>query len=97
MLASFSDVNVQPDPVKFVQLTTKYWEPFGEMRPGWMNLPYVLPDGCKIANVTGDPDFAAKVCAADSLNVNVTAGEYTAKQSVCAARLKLFLVGDFGF
>ena len=80
-LASFPDINIQPDPVKFVQLTTKYWEPFGEMRPGWMNLDYGPPEGCKIANVTADPDFAAKVCAADSLNVNATEGEYTDKQN----------------
>lgn len=71
----FSDINIQPDPVKFVQLTTKYWEPFGEMRPGYMNLDYAPPEGCNIANVTADPDFAAKVCAPDSLDVNATAGK----------------------
>ena len=59
-----------------MQLTTKYWEPFGEMRPGYMNLDYVPPEGCRIANVTADPDFAAKVCAPDSLGVNVTEGKF---------------------
>ena len=71
----FADINIQPDPVKFVQLTTKYWEPFGEMRPGYLNLMYAPPEGCKLANVTADPDFAAEVCAPDSLDVNATAGK----------------------
>ena len=74
-MSSFADINIQPDPVKFVQLTTKYWEPFGEMRPGYLNLMYAPPEGCKLANVTADPDFAAEVCAPDSLDVNATTGK----------------------
>lgn len=45
-------INVQPDPVRFVQLTSKYWEEFGPLRPGWMNLPYELPPGCTVSNKT---------------------------------------------
>ena len=41
-------INVQPDPVKFVQLTSKYWESFGPHRPGWTNLGYNVPPGCVI-------------------------------------------------
>ena len=64
-----------------MQLTTKYWEPFGEMRPGYLNLMYAPPEGCKLANVTADPDFAAGVCAPDSLDVNATAGKCTENSS----------------
>ena len=45
------------------------------MRPGYLNLMYAPPEGCKLANVTADPDFAAEVCAPDSLDVNATAGK----------------------
>ena len=39
-------INVQPGPARFLQLTTKYWEEFGDARPGWLNLGYHLPPGC---------------------------------------------------
>ena len=45
-------VNVQPEPVRFAQLTTTYWEPFGPERPGWLNLGYDLPPGCTVANTS---------------------------------------------
>ncbi len=45
-------INVQPDPLRFVQLTTEYWEEFGPARPGWMNLPYAVPPGCLVSNLT---------------------------------------------
>eukprot|EP00095_Tigriopus_kingsejongensis_P001891 maker-scaffold287_size221780-snap-gene-0.26 protein:Tk01891 transcript:maker-scaffold287_size221780-snap-gene-0.26-mRNA-1 annotation:"nadph oxidase 5-like isoform x5" len=47
-------INVQPDPVRFVQLTSKYWEEFGPLRPGWMNLGYEIPPGCGVSNKTID-------------------------------------------
>lgn len=47
-------INVQPEPVRFVQLTSKYWEPFGTARPGWKNLGYNLPQGCYISNLTSE-------------------------------------------
>lgn len=61
-------INVQPDPVKFVQLTSKYWESFGPERPGWKNLGYNLPPGCTLSNLTS-------VCPPGSLDplLNVTA------------------------
>ena len=37
--------------------------------------PAVISHTPGIANVTADPDFAAKVCAPDSLDVNATAGK----------------------
>ena len=43
-------INVQPGPVRFLQLTSKYWEEFGDDRPGWKNLQYHLPSGCVITN-----------------------------------------------
>ena len=55
--ALFSAINIQPGPVRFVQLTTKYWEPFGDKRPGWLNLGYNIPPGCTVSNVTSNcPD-----------------------------------------
>jgi hypothetical protein len=45
-------INVQPEPVRFVQLTTRYWEPFGLARPGWLNLNYNIPEGCTVSNLT---------------------------------------------
>lgn len=47
---------MQPDPVRFVQLTTQYWEEFGPAYPGWMNLPYHPPPGCVLTNTTCPPD-----------------------------------------
>ncbi len=47
-------MNVEPEPVRFVQLTTKYWEPFGPARPGWLNLGYNLPPGCTVSNKTSE-------------------------------------------
>ena len=53
----FQAINVQPGPVRFVQLTTKYWEEFGDKRPGWLNLGYNLPPGCTLSNITSNcPD-----------------------------------------
>ena len=56
----FSAVNVQPNPVKFVQLTTEYWEPFGDNKKfGWINLGYKFPNKtgipCHAGNFTADP------------------------------------------
>ena len=53
--------------MKFAQLTTKYWEPFGPERPGWLNLGYHLPPGCSISNDT-------QLCPSGSLDaaMNVT-------------------------
>ena len=45
-------LNVQPEPVRFVQLTSSYWDPFGPLRPGWQNLNYQLPPGCSVSNST---------------------------------------------
>ena len=36
--------------MRFVQLTTKYWDEFGDKRPGWLNLGYNLPPGCGVSN-----------------------------------------------
>jgi hypothetical protein len=62
-------INVQPEPVRFVQLTTSYWEPFGPARPGWMNLGYRLPEGCTVSNLTSvcppgiiDPSLNVTLC-----------------------------------
>ena len=43
-------INIQPNPVRFAQLTSKYWEDFGHLRPGWKNLNYNLPPGCTLSN-----------------------------------------------
>ena len=45
--------------MRFVQLTTTYWEDFGHKRPGWLNLNYNLPPGCTLSNDTSKcpPDF----------------------------------------
>ena len=43
-------INVQPNPVRFAQLTSKYWEDFGHLRPGWKNLNYNLPTGRTLSN-----------------------------------------------
>lgn len=41
-------INVQPDPVKFLQLTYRYWEEYyGEGIPMGM---YAVPPGCSIVN-----------------------------------------------
>jgi len=66
---------VQPDPVRFVQLTTKYWEPFGPARPGWMNLGYALPPGCTVSNTTCPPETIDKAAGVVYCQLcNVTAG-----------------------
>ena len=38
--------------VRFVQLTSFYWEYVGPIRPGWQNLPYRIPEGCTVSNLT---------------------------------------------
>ena len=44
----FAAINVQPDPVKLVQLNNgSYWD--------WMSLGYNPPEGCAILNYTADP------------------------------------------
>ena len=55
--------------VRFVQLTTKYWEPHGPNRPGWTNLNYQFPDGCTVSNLTSvcppgvlDPSLNVTLC-----------------------------------
>ena len=55
---------MQPDPVRFVQLTTKYWEEFGPNPKGWMNIGYHPPDGCGVSNVTS-------VCPEGSLDLSL--------------------------
>lgn len=47
-------INVQPDPVKFVQLTSHYWDSFGPKRPGWTNLDYKVPPGCLVTTQCPD-------------------------------------------
>ncbi len=62
-------INVQPDPLRFVQLTTEYWEEFGDAPVGWMNLPYHPPPGCEVKNTTPpcppgslDPSIGVTYC-----------------------------------
>ena len=54
-----------------MQLTTKYWEEFGDKSPGWLNLNYNIPPGCTVSNLTEvcqsvgsplDPAAGVKLC-----------------------------------
>ena len=71
-------VNIQPDPLKFVQLNTEYWPAkltsAEAMQDGqthhanWLNLGYQVPEGCQII-------FNASACPPQSLDLdqNLTA------------------------
>lgn len=74
-------VNVQPDPVKFVQINTEFWpegitsaeqlEDGQSHHANWLNLGYHLPPGCEL-KMHAD---AAENCPEDSINLekNITA------------------------
>ena len=61
-------VNVQPDPVRFVQINTEYWVVHNETSwPKWTQLGYKLPVGCKLSIdplecPDLDPDNGVKFC-----------------------------------
>jgi len=57
-------INVQPDPVKFVQLTYKYWEDY--YGAGVPLTLYNLPPGCSVVDASS-PD--AEYCLPGSLDV----------------------------
>lgn len=61
-------INVQPEPVRFVQLTSHYWEHLGPARPGWHNLNYNLPEGCTTSNLTS-------VCPPGVLDVSLNVSQ----------------------
>ena len=46
-------VNVQPDPLKFVQINSKYWN--------WTELGYNLPTGCWMENENSSSSFQVQV------------------------------------
>ena len=54
---------MQPDPVKFVQLTAPYWEDYAA---NWTMLGYRLPPGCDL--VTRDSNLT-QYCAPDAFDV----------------------------
>ena len=75
-------INVQPNPVRLVQLTTQYWEPFGPARPGWLNLGYNLPVNCTLSNLTsvcppGSLDAALNVTLCQVCDKSLGASPYT--------------------
>merc|ERR1719419_475167 len=46
-------VNVQPDPVKFVQINNDYWTVQGFLNtslPKWQQIGYQVPDSCSLTN-----------------------------------------------
>lgn len=49
-----SGINVQPDPVKFVQMNNDYWPTpdfySGPKKPQWQHLGYQLPEGCRLSS-----------------------------------------------
>jgi len=58
-------INVQPDPVKFLQLTYRYWEEYyGEGVPMGM---YAVPPGCSIVNNISEPLY--QYCKPGSLEI----------------------------
>jgi hypothetical protein len=59
----FTGVNVQPDPVKFVQLTAPYWKDYVA---NWTMLGYRPPPGCDI--VTQDSNLS-QFCSPDAFVV----------------------------
>ena len=46
-------VNVQPDPLKFVQINSEYWN--------WTELGYNLPTGCWMKNESSSSSFQVQV------------------------------------
>ena len=75
-------INVQPDPVRFVQLTSKYWEDFGAERPGWVNLGYKFPENCSASNQTaecppGYLDASLNITVCQVCDESVGAAPYT--------------------
>ena len=46
-------VNVQPDPLKFVQINSEYWN--------WKELGYNMPTGCKEENENSSSSFKVQV------------------------------------
>ena len=63
MTPLFSGVNIQPDPVKFVQLTAPYWKDYVA---NWTMLGYMTPPGCGI--VTRESNLS-QYCAPDAFTV----------------------------
>ena len=58
-------VNIQPNPVKFVQMTNKFWAGYKGRDSGlsWENLRYHVPDGCSVV----EEDLAG-LCLPDSFD-----------------------------
>ena len=52
-------VNIQPDPVKMLQLTSPYWD-------DWAEMGYNLPDGCLL--VTQDSNMT-HLCTSDAFTI----------------------------
>ena len=52
-------VNIQPDPVKMLQLTSPYWD-------DWADMGYNLPDGCLL--VTKDSNMT-HLCTSDAFTI----------------------------
>ena len=52
-------INVQPDPVKFLQLTSPYWE-------DWTQMGYNLPDGCSLVHKDSNETF---LCSPDAFEI----------------------------
>ena len=52
-------INVQPDPVKFLQLTGPYWE-------DWSKMGYNVPEDCSIVHRDANETF---LCSPDALDV----------------------------
>ena len=46
-------VNVQPDPLKFVQINSEYWN--------WKELGYNMPTGCRMENENSSSSFKVQV------------------------------------
>ena len=59
----YSGVNVQPDPVKFVQMTAPYWKDYAA---NWTMLGYRPPPGCYIVPPTSN---LSQYCDPDSFTV----------------------------
>jgi len=57
-------INIQPDPVKFVQINNDHWI---EIADNWTMIGYNVPPGCHI--VTKDSELAATFCLPDSFSL----------------------------
>ena len=55
----YSGVNIQPDPVKFLQLSAPYWKDYAA---NWTELGYIPPEGCQLR-------LASSLCPSQSLVV----------------------------